>query len=121
MEKRSKILTPEQAECRIQAECFQWHWNTYPSERMQLFMNYNTPPNKIAGGQLKAQGMVAGVADMTYLLPHSKVAFIEFKTETGKQSANQLDFQAVCMALGTPYFICRSLAEFKEIICSLQK
>ena len=120
MEKRSKVLTPDKAECKIQAECFQWHWNTYPLERMRLFMNYNTPPSKVMGGQLKAQGMVAGVADMSYLLPHGKVAYIEFKTEIGKQSANQLDFQAVCMALQIPYFICRSLEEFQQIICSLQ-
>lgn len=118
------------AECKIQSECFLWHQNifavepqrAYPKdvERMRLFMNYNTPPNKIAGAQLKAQGMVAGVADMSYLLPNGKVAYIEFKTEIGKQSANQLDFQAVCMALQIPYFICRSLEEFKEIICTLQ-
>ena len=83
-------------ESQIQAACFQWHWNTYPIERMRLFMNYNNPPNKIMGGQLKAQGMLAGVADMTYLLPSGCVAFIEFKNEIGKQGAEQKKFEAVC-------------------------
>ena len=106
-------------ESQIQAACFQWHWNTYPIERMRLFMNYNNPPNKIMGGQLKAQGMLAGVADMTYILPQGRVAFIEFKNEIGKQRAEQKKFEVVCVSLNIPYFICRSLDEFQEIILSL--
>ena len=106
-------------ESQIQAACFQWHWNTYPLERMRLFMNYNNPPNKIMGGQLKAQGMLAGVADMTYLLHQGRVAFIEFKNEIGKQSTEQKKFEVVCVSLNIPYFICRSLDEFQEIILSL--
>jgi hypothetical protein len=108
------------ADNKIQAVSFQWHWNTYPAERMRLFMNYNNPPSKIAGGQLKAQGMLAGVADMTYLMPSGRVAFIEFKTEVGKQRPEQVKFQGVCEVLNIPYFICRSLEEFQKIILSLQ-
>ena len=107
------------SENQIQAACFQWHWNTYPLERMRLFMNYNNPPNKIMGGQLRAQGMVAGVADMQYLLPQGRVAFIEFKNEIGKQGTEQKKFEEVCLSLNIPYFICRSLEEFKKIILSL--
>ena len=106
------------SESKLQAECFQWHWNTHPEQRRRLFMNYNNPPNSIKGNQLKAQGMVAGVADMTYLLPNGRIAFIEFKTPIGKQAEVQKQFQAVCTALEIPYFIIRTFDQFKECINS---
>ena len=48
-------------------------------------MNHNNPRNAINGSLLKTMGMVAGVADMTYLHPDG-VKFIEFKVDGGKQS-----------------------------------
>ncbi len=130
MEKRSKILTPDEAECRIQAECFQWHKNKFATrperqypvevERMRLFMVNNTPRNPIHGNQLRAQGLVKGVADLQYLLPDGKTAFIEMKAEKGDQEPEQKTFEVACKTLDISYFICRSLEEFQQIICSLQ-
>jgi len=104
------------SESKIQQECFMWFHNSFPELRMRLFMNYNNPPNKIQGAILKGMGLVAGVADMSLLVPDGKIAFIEFKTSEGRQSPKQIEFQTVCDKLGTPYHIARSLQDFQNII-----
>lgn len=106
-------------EAKIQQACFMWHWNTYPEQRMQLYANYNNPPNKIAGAMLKGQGLIAGVADLTYLSPKGLI-YIEMKNEDGKQSAAQKEFQQKVELLGYQYHIIRSFNEFQNLIKSLQ-
>ena len=82
-------------------------------------MNYNNPPNKIKGAQLKGMGLVAGVADMSYMSAKGLV-YIELKTETGAQSKEQLIFEQVAKSLGYPYHIIRTLEEFQELIKKYQ-
>lgn len=106
----------EKTEARIQHECFMWHWNTFPEERLRLFLIYNNPRNAIDGARLKGQGMIAGVGDMEYLRPYSTPIFIEFKTKTGRQSKKQVEFEEACKAIGVGYEICRSMEDFKRII-----
>lgn len=61
---------------------------------------------------LKAMGVRAGVADLVFVLPEGRVAFIELKApENGRQSADQAGFEEEVRALGAPYLICRTLAE----------
>lgn len=103
-------------ESRLQAELFQWHWNTYPNERMRLFLIHNNPRNAIDGNRLKAQGMVAGVSDMCFIGSDGRAIFIELKTETGVQSDAQKRFEAVCNSCGVGYFIVRSIEEGKAVI-----
>jgi len=104
------------SEDKLQAECFMWHWNTYPTERGRLFMVHNTPRNKIDGARLKAMGMVAGVSDMIYLRANNPPLCIEFKTDSGRQAPAQMEWQRVAEAVGCEYIIIRSFDEFKEAI-----
>jgi hypothetical protein len=64
---------------------------------------------------LKATGVVAGVSDMIIISP-KKIIFIEVKTETGKQSPDQKDFEQKVKSMGYDYFLVRSLDQFKAII-----
>lgn len=102
-------------EQQLQAACFIWHWNKYPEERGLLYMNHNNPRDAKQGASLKAMGMVAGVADMTYL-SESGVHFLEFKTDKGRQTANQVWWEAQVKKIGCKYSIIRNLDEFKKAI-----
>lgn len=106
----------QSSEESLQSQCFMWHHNTHPHERGRLFMVHNTPRNKIDGARLKAMGMVAGVSDMIYLRPHRPPLCLEFKTETGRQSPAQIEWQKVAEANGCEYKIIRTFDEFKEAI-----
>ena len=103
-------------EKKLQAECFQWHWNSLPEERKRLFHVNQKARNAIEGNKMRALGVVSGVSDLIYLGPGGKTVFIEMKTETGTQSPNQIDFENMVKGLGFEYAICRSLEEFKHII-----
>jgi hypothetical protein len=102
-------------EARIQQECFQWHWNTYPNDRKRLFLIHNTPKNAIDGARLRGMGMVAGVSDLIYLRDGLPPLCIEMKDATGKQSPAQIAWQKIAEDAGCTYVIIRSLAEFQEL------
>lgn len=103
------------SEIKLQQQCFLWHWNSKPEERGLLFMNYNNPKNALHGTILKGIGLVAGVADMTYLSPCG-VIFLELKFGDGKQSAAQIEWQRKVEAAGYRYEVVRSFDDFKKII-----
>lgn len=107
-------------EARIQSQLFQWHWNTYPEQRMRLFMVHNTPRNKVDGARLKAMGMVAGVADLCLIGRSGVAVFLEMKTEDGAQSWDQKRFEEVCSKVGAMYFVVRSVLEGQELIKKFQ-
>lgn len=107
-------MTEEQ----IQAACFQWHWNTYPTERGMLHHNNNNSVNRIAGNRVKALGVVAGVSDFELIVP-GYVIFIEMKTEFGKLSEDQQYFKERVIARGHIYIVIRSVDEFKNFIIKL--
>ena len=112
-----RSILPE-SEDQLQAKCFQWHWNTYPSQRGRLFHVNQKARNKIEGNHMKAMGVVPGVSDLIYLTPTGPV-FIEIKTEIGTQSTAQKEFQAIVTGLGFTYHICRNFFEFHQIITPL--
>ena len=62
-------------------------------------------------GRLKAEGMMAGVADVCVLLPGARVAWMETKTARGRQSYAQKGFEERCQRLGHHYRIVRTLQE----------
>lgn len=67
------------------------------------------------GAKLKAMGKVAGAPD--YIFMHQDGSFfIEFKTKTGKQLANQIAFEYWCLEKGVKYYIARSSDEAFEIL-----
>ncbi len=62
--------------------------------------------------------MTAGVADMILLIPKKGYASlcIEFKTEKGRQTQNQKDWQRVAEMHGNKYVIVHSFDEFVKAI-----
>ena len=74
--------------------------------------------NKIEASILKQEGVLAGVADLFIMCPNENFhgLFLELKTEKGRQTKFQKDFQIDAQINGYKYVICRSLDEFiKEV------
>lgn len=107
-------------ESRLQQECFTYHWNTYPSQRGLFFRIKNEGTNKISGAMGKATGIIPGVADMC-LLVGKWAYFIEFKTEKGRQSKQQKEWEEKVNNNGCGYSIIRDLNEFKSLLESLMQ
>lgn len=74
--------------------------------------------NVIEAKKFKSTGLLAGVSDLILILPNGKIIFLELKTETGKQSETQIDFEKRISELGHEYHICRSLEQLKQILCN---
>lgn len=107
------------SEIQLQAKCFQFMWNEYPSTRRLFFHVPNGGQrNAVEGMQLKASGVVAGIPDM--ILIHKGCAFgFEMKTPTGKVSPEQEKVHKVWVQDGTPVYVIRSIDEFKSTIATL--
>jgi hypothetical protein len=103
------------SELKLQSKCYQDFWNANPSKRGLLYMNYNNAKNREHGAILKAMGMVAGVADMTYLTKRGAV-FIEFKFADGKQAPAQKEWEEKVKALGYEYHVVRTEDQFWEVM-----
>jgi len=103
------------AEHRLQAQCTQWFWNTYPEHRRMLLCIDNNSSNRVEGNMKKALGVVRGASDLI-LIGEFCVVFIELKVGDNKQSEYQKDFQEKVKARGHLYKIIRSFEEFKEAI-----
>jgi hypothetical protein len=107
-------------ESKIQSACVRWFRLQYP-EFAKLLISV---PNGVAttatqGRILKAEGMVAGASDLLLLLPNRNHPFlcIEFKTEKGRQSNAQKDWQtAVQFYALARYAVVRSVEEFISLI-----
>jgi hypothetical protein len=103
-------------ELRLQQMCFMFFWNQYPQYRGLLFRIKNEGTSRISGAVGKATGIVPGVSDMCLLRPDGKgPVFLEFKTEKGKQSESQKNWQGIIWVAGYSYQIIRSLDQFKEL------
>ena len=63
------------------------------------------------GARMKAEGLQAGAADLLVMLPGGKVAWLELKTDKGRQSLAQKGFEAKCKRLDHPYALARTLDE----------
>ena len=107
--------TPQTApasESTLQAACFQWAWNDRPQTRRLLAYNLNNSASRLAGARNKALGLIAGRADME-LLWDGRLHYAELKTDTGRQSPDQVRFEQTVTAHGATYTVIRSVAEFK--------
>lgn len=65
-------------------------------------------------------GLLKGVSDLIVAIPN-KILFIELKTETGKQSMVQKEFEERIIKLGFEYHLIRSLEQFKDLMTPPQK
>jgi len=130
------------SEAKIQQSCLIYFNNTYclkhHSPRFLMF----SVPNEMAmivRGALKREGisgslidrivrmvtsamknigLLSGASDTIVCLP-GKVLFVEFKTEIGKQSDSQKQFEKRVRNLDLEYHLIRSLEQFKTEICDL--
>ena len=101
------------SEGKIQSECYIWFHNTYPEHRGRLYAINNNSQNAIKGSFNKAMGVVKGVADMHFILPAGRIAFLEFKAPGGKQSPDQIKWQETVEKLGHEYLIITSVDQFQ--------
>jgi hypothetical protein len=67
---------------------------------------------------MKATGLYKGAADLLVVY-RGWVGFVELKTDVGIQSPEQRQFEAHCIEAGLPYKLVRSLAEFQNLIATL--
>lgn len=115
-----KPATSKQAcnlsEIQAQSKAFVNLWNARPDLRGRVFAINNNSQNSIKGAMNKAMGVQAGVSDMCFLKPEGKVIWIEWKTEIGKQSMEQKEFERICIELGHEYVIVRNENEFLAVI-----
>lgn len=109
----------EKTEAGIQQEIFMWFNNSFclkfHSPRYCIFSVPNDSSNKEETMRKKATGLISGVSDLIVLM-QNKTIFVEIKTYTGVQSDSQKDFQQHVESLGFPYYVCRSLDDFKAVI-----
>lgn len=109
-------------EGKIQADCVTYFWNNFPQYRKCYFAipneNSRIDSNAISGAIRKAMGVTKGVADTMLAIQRGGYGgmFVEFKTETGKQSDAQKEWQTIIENQRYLYRVVRSLEEFKELI-----
>lgn len=106
-------------ELQLQAKCFQWLWNEYPSERLMYHNNDNNSFNSIEGARKKALGVVAGVSDAEWADYSGKTWYIEFKLPGEKQSKEQKEFQEKLRDRDHFYMIVYTFEQFKNFVISV--
>lgn len=109
---------PSEEEHHIQCECVKYFNLQYPRLRGRLFAvpNGGRRDEKTAA-KLKAEGVVAGVADLILLKSNRDYGalLIEMKTLKGRQRDSQKQWQNIVCADGEyKYVVCRSFDDFKR-------
>lgn len=111
---------PSEVEHRIQQACVRWFNLQYPYLRGRLFAVPNGGRRDVVtGAKLKAEGVVAGVADLILLVTNKAFGalLIEMKKPGGIQSAAQRQWQEIVTRGGEyKYVICRSIYDFMREI-----
>lgn len=102
-------------ESRIQQACVRWFRLRYPRYAGLLYAIPNGGKrNAVTGAILKAEGALAGVADLFLSVPNRFYhgLYIELKTPKGRQRVSQKAFQEAVEGEGYKYALCRSLDDF---------
>lgn len=107
---------PTDEEHQIQCACVRWFAYQYPELRGRLFAVPNGGRRDVTtAAKLKAEGVVAGVADLILLKSNHDYGalLVEMKTPKGKQSDSQKKWQlTLCAEEEYKYVVCRSLGDF---------
>ena len=102
-------------EADIQSEFFEKSKLFFPKlpDKLIFAVPNGGSRNILEATNLKRQGVKPGVADVILLIPKNGFASlcIEFKTDSGRQSEEQKEFQRQAEACGSKYVIVRSAAE----------
>jgi len=103
-------------EDNLLSQCFKHLWNNFPESRYKCWHVANERKcSYIEGNKLKAKGVLRGVPDLV-INRNSKAYYIEFKSEKGKQSQDQIIIQQALESEGFIYFLVNSFEQFKIII-----
>lgn len=109
-------------ESRLQAVCVRWARLQFPQCRKLLFAVPNGYKTSLSQARIaKAEGLVAGVADLLLLHPSASGQYaalcIEMKAGKGRQSDYQKEWQAEIERQGVyKYVVIRCFDDFKNEI-----
>lgn len=113
-------MKPQHKESELQIRCVKWFAYEYPYLRRMLYhpKNEGHAGGRVQGAIAKAEGVVAGVADlMLQILAGGYTCLaIEMKTKTGKQSKDQKLWQLYLTAAGGSYVVIRSYEQFVDVV-----
>lgn len=120
-----ELMTHKQAarkhkeeEHRIQCACVRWFRLQYPQLNGRLFAVPNGGRRDVTtAAKLKAEGVVAGVADLILLKSNHDYGalLVEMKTLKGRQRDSQKQWQNLVCADGEyKYVVCHSFDDFKR-------
>lgn len=103
-------------EHEIQIQCVNWYRSNFPNGIIFAVPNQGRR-SAVQMNYFIQEGFVSGAPDIVAMNFLGKIIFIELKTETGRQSKYQVEFQEKCDYIDEDlYFIARSLEDFKNII-----
>jgi hypothetical protein len=106
-------------ESKIQQQIVIYFKNNYclknHNPRCAIFSVPNESSNKKEMMFKKSIGLLSGASDLIVLMPN-RCIFVEVKTDIGRQSENQKEFEARVKELGFEYYLVRSLQGFKEAL-----
>jgi len=105
------------SEDKIQQEIVMWYRNNYclkhHTPRNIIFSVPNDSKNATEQMRKIATGLYAGVSDLI-IIHFSKVIFVEVKTDIGRQSDKQKEFENIIKEQNLNYWLVRSLLDFKS-------
>lgn len=108
---------PRDKEHRLQSACVRWYRLQYPKMKHNLFSVPNGGKrDSVTGAKLKAEGALAGVADLILLKSNRfyGALLLELKTSKGRQSKSQKEWQHKITADGYKYVVVRSIEDFQR-------
>ncbi len=108
-------------ESALQIVCVRWFWLQYPQLEKVLFAVPNGGKRNSREAQImKSEGVRAGVSDLILLCPSAKGEYhslcIEMKTEKGKQTKLQKEWQEEAEKQGNKYVVVHNIDEFMEAV-----
>jgi hypothetical protein len=109
----------KQLEHKLQCACIKWFRLQYPRYFYHLFAIPNGGSRDvITGSKLKAEGVVAGVADLFLCIANTEFhgLFIELKTEDNHQSIEQKKFEDAVKKVGYKYVVIKRFDDFVDLI-----
>ena len=106
-------------ESRTQSACVRWFRLQYPEYAYMLIAVPNGARTSESQARiLKAEGMVAGAADLLLLVPRHDFGCLclETKTDKGRQSDSQKMWQMQAEKAGNLYAVYRNFDQFRAIV-----
>lgn len=106
-------------EHKLQCSCVKWFKMQYKKYKLNLFAVPNgAKRDVISANYYTSEGLTAGVADLFLSVPNNEYhgLFIEMKSNNGRQTESQKDFQTVVEAQNYRYELINSFADFMLLI-----